>query len=71
MPRIDPEEAKRFDRIARRILGAAISEDRCGELLLSLFDGASATVDLEGKLVIAWLAESDERETEPTERSKQ
>lgn len=42
----------RLDAMARRIFTAALSEDRAGELLEALFEGASATVDREGKLVI-------------------
>lgn len=39
--------------VARRILGAAIAEDRCAELLNCLFDGGSATVDAAtGNLVL-------------------
>ena len=49
------DELERFEPIARRIFDAAIAERRCGELLLSLFDGAGVTVNHKtGRLVIAW-----------------
>lgn len=47
-------ELERFEPIARRIFDAAIAERRCGELLLSLFDGAGASVAVSGELVITW-----------------
>jgi hypothetical protein len=43
-----------LDAAARRIFEAAISEDRCGELLECLFDGGAPTVDgVTGRLVLA------------------
>lgn len=42
----------RFDEMARQIFEAAIREDRCGELLMALFQNGSATVQ-SGKLVIS------------------
>lgn len=42
-----------LDWMARLVFIAALVEDRCGELMQALFDGASATVDHStGKLVI-------------------
>jgi hypothetical protein len=42
------------ESLARRIFAQAIVENRCGELLERLFNGASATVDANtGLLVIA------------------
>lgn len=38
--------------MARRIFGTAIAEHRCAELLETLFAGGSATVQLDGELVI-------------------
>jgi len=41
------------EAMARRILLAAIDENRCAELMDCLFDGGSATVDARtGKLVL-------------------
>jgi hypothetical protein len=49
----------RYEPIARQIFEAAIAECRCGELLLSLFDGAAATADPPGRLKIVWLTGKD------------
>ncbi len=40
------------EEAARRILLAAVNEGRCAELLLMLFAGGSATVDVNGRLCI-------------------
>lgn len=46
--------ASTLDIMAKKIFEAAIREERCGELLLALFNGAKATVDKDsGLLVIA------------------
>lgn len=42
-----------LEEAGKLIFQAAINESRCEELLLALFDGGSATVGDDGKLVIA------------------
>lgn len=43
-----------INALARQLFATAINEDRCGELLMCLFEGGSATVDHKtGQLVLA------------------
>lgn len=49
-----------LEEAAKLIFQAAIDESRCEELLLALFDGGSATVDDDGKLVIASAKQLDD-----------
>lgn len=50
-----PATESRLERMARLIFQAAIDEGRCAELLDALFDGGTATVSPNGKLVIIGL----------------
>lgn len=40
------------EHMARAIFQAAMDENRCGELLMTLFEGGSATVDLYTKKLV-------------------
>lgn len=47
------------EEFARAILLAAVRENRCAELLTTLFDGGSVTIDRDGRLVFASAADLD------------
>jgi hypothetical protein len=49
-----------WDVVAEAIFRAAMNENRAGELLAALFDGGSATVDQDGRLVILPGAQLDQ-----------
>ena len=41
-----------LDKIAKKIFSKALEDDLCGELLETLFDGGSCTIDPQGNLVM-------------------
>lgn len=51
--RLADDTTDSFGPMARRILHAALDEQRAAELLQCLFNNGSATVDPDGKLVLA------------------